>query len=371
MSRTETELRIREAKPNTTAFELLTGDRVVSTTLVHRREMRVGVARLLTGAIGGVHTEKQHRSRGYARQVLDSAVAHLIDESYDISMLIGITDFYGRWGFASGMGFHSLALPAVQAQKQAPNAAVRPFVPGDIPRILEVYAQQNAHRTGSFVRPPFPEYGFRMGSAFFVRPEAFVVERDGTIIGYAAVDRERENQSTGERTPITDGVRVAEVGASEPGAYPAIAAELGRRAEQLDVEAIEVFAPPDHPFAHFCQPLGATVRSEYRADGGIMLRVINLEQMWDKLQPELARRLAGDGGSGTLTISTDLGEVTVPGASGVLEVPQWMLLQLLMGYRDPALLPVSPEARLSGDILPLLARLFPWQHAHLWRTDWF
>ena len=62
--------------------------------------MCVGATTVRCGGIGSVGTSRDHRLQGYSRLVLDAGIALMRSESYHISVLFGIPDYYQRFGFA-------------------------------------------------------------------------------------------------------------------------------------------------------------------------------------------------------------------------------------------------------------------------------
>jgi len=364
------------------------------------------------------------------------------------------------------------ALRAASSQRRAsPQLRVRAYQRGEMPKLDTIYNSLNALRTCAIVRPVFPYArhprpsspleppampadSFRMGTRFFTTVNIPVVEDEqGQIIGYAVYDKEHVDQNTGERTPIEDEVAVAEVGTTQSAqgaGYDAILAHLARLAARREVNQIRAFVPVDHPFALHCRSYGAEQQISTRPDGGAMMRIlhcrsygaeqqistrpdggammriVNLQQLLEKLEPEMTRRVVGKGLSGKLTIITDLGSVavrvssrsarltaTLTNADYTLQLEQWKLLQLLIGYRslddvlsDPREAPFSPTSRPPADStsprrrassppsenqgqalrwsppdtsklrtwgqLPELAEhLFPTQWPFCWRPDWF
>jgi len=415
----------------------------ISRLLIADRQMRVGCAKVRMGGIGGVWTDADHRKRGHMRAVMDHGIEFMREEGFEVSLLFGITDFYPRWGYATMIPDERLVIPTENALRAASDLRVRAYRRGEMPRLERIYDSLNALRTCSIVRPYFrplkpmrrsshrpgraslpnslaptiPKDTFRMGTRFFTTVTIFVVEdQRGRIVGYGVYDREHLDPHTGERTPIEDEVAVAEVGATQEQAYDAILAHLGKLASRRKVEQIVAFVPVDDPFALHCRSYGAEQHISTRADGSAMMRIINLEQLMGKLAPELTRRVAGRGLSAKLSVVTDIGSVAVrvsnrsarvvtslKGADYTLELAQWKLLQLLIGYRtledvlaDPrkvAFVPSSGgrvrrrhgaalagsvtcpararKARVPTKLRELAAALFPTQWPFCWRPDWF
>ena len=397
----------------------------IARLLIADRQMRIGCAQVRMGGIGGVWTDRQHRKQGHMRALMDRAVQFMRDEGFEVSLLFGITDFYPRWGYATMIPDQRLTIATESALRAARDLKVRAYRRGEMPLLDAIYNSVNALRTCSIVRPVFPcaerarpssaleppkmpRDTFRMGTRFFTTVKVFVVEDErGRIVGYGVYDREHVDRHTGEKTPIQDEVAVAEVGATQQRAYDAILAHLGRLAQSRPggIEQIVAFVPMDDPFALHCRSYGAEQQLSALPDGGAMMRIINLERLFEKLEPELTRRVAGRGLSGKLALVTDLGSVAVrvsnrsarvvaslKDADYTLELEQWKLLQLLIGYRtledvlaDPrqlAFAPASPQSRehttsprrvqpRASSLQSLLCPLFPTQWPFCWRPDWF
>ena len=117
-----------------------------------------------------------------------------------------------------------------------------------------------------------------------------------------------------------------------------------------------------------------------------MMRILNLETLFTKIEPELQRRITlstGHSQRGSLTINTDVGTVTLDVAQGelaldfqrqagaVLDLSQGKLSQMLAGYRRPRDVLNDPDVRATGDVLPWLDVLFPIGHPYMWHADHF
>ena len=377
-------------------LERWVGDARVSRLYVRDRQMRIGCAQVRMAGIGAVWTDPKCRKQGHMRATMDYLVRFMRDEGFDVSLLFGITDFYPRWGYATMIPEHRLVIPATV--RATSKLKVRAFRRGDMPAILGIYNALNALRTGSIVRPPFPEDGFPKGVHWFSKAGLTVVEdEDGAVVGYVAYDTAEARDEDQPRKPIRDRVDVAEVGASDPRAYDAILKHLGVLAARGGAEHITAWVPVDDPFALHCRSYGAEHRVSTRPDGDAMLCIVNLPQFLAKLEPELSRRVAGRGLSGSLRIRTDRGAANLkvsnagvrvvkrladPDATFALE--QWKLLQLIFGYRtlvdvlsDPreAAFPPGETPARRVEVEPWLATmadaLFPQQWAYCSHPDWF
>ena len=75
-------------------------DTDLSWLYVFIRKMRIGSARVKTGGINTVRTEEPYRLKGYSTLVMNHALERMAREKYAMSMLLGIRDFYHRFGYA-------------------------------------------------------------------------------------------------------------------------------------------------------------------------------------------------------------------------------------------------------------------------------
>jgi predicted acetyltransferase len=382
-------------------IERVVDGKPVSGLTVWDLQMRVGCAQVRMAGIGGVWTDPEHRKRGHSRAVLERLLDFMVEEGFDVSLLFGITDYYPRWGYATVMadGTYRLVIPAESAQRAASDLVVREMRrEADMSQVLAIYDTVSALRTGSVVRQatsgPRP---LHKGTRWDTQVTVMVVEDgEGEIIGYVAYDSVKSGDED-ERTPILDRVDVAEVAATDERAYGAILAYLGRLAGERCAPSINVHIPPDDPFALHCRSFGVEQHAGSQADGGAMMRIVNLDSFLRKIELELSRRVAGRGLSASLGIATDIGaaELRIDG-TGVrvadksptpdfaLELEQWKLLQLVTGYRtladvlsdprDKAFPPGGQIARKIGippGLQAVCTALFPLQWAYCWQSDRF
>jgi len=158
---------------------------------------------------------------------------------------------------------------------------------------------------------------------------------------------------------------------------------LAQQAVAKRCEKITIFAPPDDPFAEYAQRFGTewTIRNPRYSDG--MLRIMNQRPFFEKLAPELARRLSGVQGATPIALHTDLGALTLTPESGhitlqdgvaaeaQLALSQDRLMQLILGYRSVRDMLNTPDVTVTGDAVPMLQALFPRDTAFMWKPDHF
>jgi len=350
----------------------------VSGLIINDLEMHIGGAVVHMGGIGGVHTAREHRMKGYSRQVCDYANGYMFERGYDVSLLFGIRNFYHKFGFACCLPVYKLTLTTRAAEGavagKAGPAKVRRARKEDFARVRTIYNAEYADRTGMVVRPG-TWTGYRMGTSWGCKTITLVaLNSRGRILSYAGFD-DRD-----------DAMNVFEL-AGDPKTYPALLAALAREAVKRRVENLHFFLPPDDRFAVYARRFGGSLKVDYHDSGGGMARIINLATLFEKLGPELSARAAGSGRAGQRTsfvLRTDIGSLTVRVAGGevttspvvrgerpVVNIPQHRLTQLLFGFRTVADVSAEPGVRVPGGLRDLLSVLFPLHWAHVCRPDYF
>ncbi len=358
--------------------ELLLDDQVVGWLFVNDYQMRIGAATARMAGIGGVETRREHRNKGYMRILFEDTVRYMTGQNYDVSMLFGISNFYTKFGYAVCLAEYRQIIQTRDAEevgRAAEGTVVRPFEARHIDAVRELYNGNNATRTASLVRlAPFFT-GFRKGSWWDRQAEAWVLEDEaGRLLAYAALDRSNTE------------VNVIEVESTDSRLFAALLHELAQTAIRRRCGEIHILIPPDHPFAEYAQQCGCKWEIRCEKNGGGMMRILNLYSLFQKIDPELRRRVALSsqwGSRAALTFKTDLGAVTVdvqPDAVRVisgeqdglrLSLSQDRLMQLMAGYRSVGDLLNDPQVQADGHVRPWLEALFPPQRPFVWLADYF
>lgn len=337
--------------------------------------MRIGSAEVRMAGIGGVHTEREHRMQGYMRHLFEDTVAYMTEEGYDVSMLFGIPNFYNKFGYAVCLAKYRASVKtrdAEDAGTQALPLAPRPVTTEDMPKIVALYTGENATRTGTVLRDPDAFDTFPHGTDWGTPTEAVLWENaGGNLLGYVVCNR--------NKTAVT----VAEIGAQQPSLFPSILTYLAQQAIEKRCESVAAVIPPDHAFAEYLQRFGCEWQTGYPRYSDGMMRIMNQDTLFEKVGPELGRRIANIPEATPVALQTDLGELTlVPDANGLrietgvaadarLALPQDKLMQLLMGYRSVGDVLNSPNVTLVGNARMTLEALFPRDAAFVWSPDHF
>ena len=127
-------------------------------------QMRFGSAQLKMGGICGVGTKEEYRNKGYSRRVMEATMVFMNENGFDVSMLFGIPHFYPKFGYATVIPETWIDFGTKEAQATVSTYQIRKFEMEDAPKILDLYAANNAERIGTLVREKKPleriQYGW-------------------------------------------------------------------------------------------------------------------------------------------------------------------------------------------------------------------
>ncbi len=346
---------------------------------IHDLVWRVGSSKVRMGGIGGMFTEPAYRNRGYAAQCMRRAVADMHEHGIAMAALFGIGGFYHRWGFASVIPEPRIKVSTRMAKESIKPAGlrVRNFNRHrHAAAVLRLYRENNRELSASLVRPtPDAWKPFPMGSDWGVRTESFVLESHrGKVEGYASYDK--------SKTSVT----VVEVGAADARVFPALTAEVARRAVARRVEAIAFHLPVDHPYVQHLRRWNTEQRVSYYKNADGMGRIIRLYETLTQCAGEFSRRLRRSvlrSTDHTLSLVTDIGTVVLAACRGQViarrgararmsaKLPQAVLTQLLLGYRSVAEAATLPDVKISRDALEFMDVLFPVGSPYMYQGDRF
>ncbi|GAC1350877.1 MAG: hypothetical protein NVSMB27_37650 [Ktedonobacteraceae bacterium] len=121
--------------------------------LIDERLLRVGVARLAIGCVGGVYTRSEARKQGVASALMHDAIAYAQAHDYPLLLLDGIPKFYDRYGFCDvyDLSTQELDRQAILVLPESPYT-VRLSAPDDAASLLALYERHFGPYIGSFER---------------------------------------------------------------------------------------------------------------------------------------------------------------------------------------------------------------------------
>ena len=339
-------------------------------------QMRFGSAKLKMGGIAGVGTNEEHRNKGYSRRVMEDSTAFMTENGFDVAMLFGIPNFYPKFGYATVIPETWIYLETEETQAAVPTYRIRKFEKDDVPKILSLYAANNAERTGTPLRDKTRWKEFKMGSGFGVDADPYVVLDEGDeVIGYFVCDDTEEN------------CILSDIGFQDSTIFETVVRFLADRAKRIKAAQIQCHIPADHPFTIFCRRYGCRTNTNNLKNSGGMMRIINQSSTLKRITSELEKRLRCAANlsqwNGNILISTDLGQDCLEIDQGNiahtsssanafhLEMSQDKLIQLMMGRRSIKDLAVEPDVSAAREMIPILETLFPIDHPHVWWPDRF
>ncbi|MDD2431051.1 MAG: GNAT family N-acetyltransferase [Firmicutes bacterium] len=343
-----------------TRVEFIKDEQPISWLIINHLKIYVWGKEFTCGGIGGVGTKEEFRKKGYSKAVLDKSLEVMREQDYDFSLLFGIPNYYYRWGFASCFPQNRVEIATFQAERATLTHEVEKLLPEHFPRLVEIYNQNNATRTGSVLRDPKEFTKLRVGSHFGIRASGYVFKRDGQIEGYLILDE------------LDRRVNASEIGGINPSVYYSALAFLATKAIEKRVENVSANLPLDHPFALIAREFAATVSANYIYNADGMGRIINQESVLKAIEEDLFKNSNIDPQKTSLLFKTDLENTQIGSGKKVVEISldQKSLTQLIFGYRDAASL--NYEGKLSSDLeIETLALMFPHRISHLSGPDKF
>ena len=370
--------------------ELVIAGEAVSRVQTQHCEMRVGQAVVRMRGIGGVDTQRSHRMKGYARRLMEEWIDWMRQEGYEMSALFGIQDFYHRFGYSTWSADHELRIQTRDAERARGSLHVGEAGAADGSELVALYNEANRLRTCSLIRgDDWPHFRDGFGDpnddedeGAYAGEGCVLVVRDdsGGIAGYAALSQNRDVTAVAELASRPGSVQ-AEV-------FESLLATLAATAVERRCGEIKFFLPPDHAFCVFARRYGCEAESDYPRNADAMGRIVCLRSLFEKLAPDLNRRIQEcpsdlpDCGSvtfvtdiGSVGLRWDRGEVSVAdreNSGGIrVELPQCILAQLVVGYRDIDDARSEPTVTIPAAALPLLRALFPLDTPYMWRADRF
>ena len=367
---------------NVIAFTHSTEDEEnVSGVTLREYQMRFGFAQLKLGGIAGVYTREMHRNQGYSRMLMEHTLAFMKKNGFDVSMLFAVPNYYHKFGYATVIPETYVEFNTKDAQETVPTYQIRKFETEDAPKVVDIYTANNVGRIGTPLRTEIGWKDFtRRGG---IHPDPYVVLNEtDEVIGYFVCDGDNVKKNMMEENCV-----LFDIGFQDRTIFETIVHFLVNSANFAKAERIMCAIPADHPFTIFCRRYGCRTNTYTPTNRLGMMRIINQASTLEKITGELEKRLQRSADlsewSGKILISTDLGQDCLEIDRGNishsnnqtkglhLEIPQDKLIQLVMGRRNIEDLVIESDVSVSGEIIPILASLFPLGHPHVWWSDRF
>jgi predicted N-acetyltransferase YhbS len=378
---------------------ILDGGRIVALTSVASWQHRFGNTMLPASEIGLVGTLPGHRGRGHSRALMESWLATMRSERIPLSFLIGIPNFYERWGYhyaAPDHANHFLSIDREPLSRCAASGIAMRQVDAvrDVPAIRALIATELRHTPCS---PVLDEQLLRHlidrsdthGVDWLVREEV-----RGTISAVARLKRWQ-----GGTGPQAAGA-VTLVAARDEDARKAVTAALLNHLGRDHATELPIAIAPYGPFARWLFERGAkrtSDRSVYPGGYAAMYRINDLPAVLETWRDDWdARELTSQAPDTAITLRTgaDAAQVATihvspagiaiwPGSGGAeVGAPPAVTVPWITGWRSAAdwldgrpfpplpgpAVDTGAQERLSPSVRELLRALFPCRHPYIGDT---
>lgn len=206
---------------------------IVSTVRVFIRKMFLHGEPITVGGIGEVSTRSEYRRRGLATQLLKDSIEFMESRDITVSLLFGSQRIYSIEGWEKVPRYY--ARQSFAAKKES-KWKVRPANFDDeaeVKRIAVLYDGYARKFNGTVVRD---EIAYWTKWVRAESPNAWVVERDGSIEGYASIIR-REDELTVKEFVASDAAF------AQKRDTQLFESMLSNIIAQMDAESLEVVYP--------------------------------------------------------------------------------------------------------------------------------
>ncbi|HDS74382.1 MAG TPA: GNAT family N-acetyltransferase [Firmicutes bacterium] len=361
-------------RPEHTRIIIDNGEVVAGVAIVEMH-VRYGDATLKMGGISTVATDPDKQGRGYGRANMEDTVRYMAEDGYDISFLLGIHDYYPKYGYRTALVWAPVVLNVAEAPSQMPEGwTARKIEESDIPALDEVYRKTIGNCDLAVQRTEADWKWYFTFGRFGRANDRVIVNADNKVVGYFTL------QGRGDR------MRVDELGVlDDVDAYAAVIAAMRDRGKDLFAREVEIYTVPDGGFARWAlyRARGKWSRSSDYA-GGPMFRLFNAEQLFGKIGRTLAKRweqAPRNTPEDAVTIRCPLGQVAlIPTGEGlrvrsgeesgtVVEMPHEALTELVLGFRPAVDILSDAGVTASESATRVLASVFPVQIPFIPPTD--
>lgn len=338
----------------------LIGSQVVTHFGVWDFTMRVGVSRLRVAGIGAVATHDDYRKRGFMRRTVEECLAAQRLAGYDLTLLFGIQHFYDKFGYRRVFTDQTITVGRRDLPKMAANhPGTESFRELEISpeaiagRLAERSNREYETTTGTFVRPSFTTNR---------KPHHWHgLEWVGTAgeSGYVIYD------ASSRMLKLVDCA----------GDAGSVLAALAEAVEANRCDGVQFTGVPARSRLGLALRRGdASFEGRYVQDGGAMAAVVDAQSTFEKLSPELSRRLEESGfaswtgvlalevGAGNrISLGVDNGRVAVvPDRETEAVITAGAdVVRLITGGEHPEALLRSGAISATESARPLVKSLFP------------
>src|SRR5262245_717547 len=280
--------------------------RMVTHFGVYDIAMRIGSARVRTAGVNLVATHPEYRRRGLMAQTGRAAVAAMRAHGYDLSLICnGTAGYYGRFGYVFAWPEVDFVIQTEHLPAERLDVELHTCATEQRADFTALYNRENEAVTGTAVRPTFP-HGKHPGNG----RGYFWIDARGATNGYIFCDVHEPSNTLWHDDSAGDVERRLRA--------------LGELARRNGCAQVRFERLPYHSaMGRQLRRMSCRIESKYVQGGGWMAQIVNLRSLFQKLAPELSRRLSHSdladwsgellvaGSSETITLIVDRGRVRV------------------------------------------------------------
>ena len=331
--------------------------RVVARVQIIDLRLQIGEVFLPAVGFSGLVVEPEFQGLGIILHFEKRLMRQVIEEGALVMMgYTGLRRYYERMGGVTVIPDYELSFDLAARERHAPT--LRQVTDDDLPALMTMYRDANLGRTGVLERT------VDRWPWLYRRSDSYLIDAHG----YAGLQVNEE------------GIVIDEIAGGDS-FFDSLLQELAASSKDSMVK-VTAEVPPDHPFARFAARLGSASTMEVRSSGGGMARILDLDGLLLKLQPQIGRRfreMRPGAPALRLTFTTPegveascrLGDPAPSDPPIIVKLSLKAITRLLFGTLPPA--QVLEEAAFAGpdDLATLLCDLFPQTFPHTWRADKF
>ncbi len=337
--------------------------KIVGMMLFIERMVRIGIATVRCAIVAPVATDSDYEGRGVCSLVMRDALDWAIKDGFHLSMLWGHAWLYPRYGYAPGLKRYAMVLSADLQPVGDNGYTFRPATTADTSILMACYHATTATTTLAEVRSDEP---WEWRPASDQQTIEVVLDPLRVVRGYFRASIHAHQ------------IEVHEIAALDDQAAQALFDRLIYLAHAVPGRDVRVNATPNTRWSRWAFVHGAS--SVVSGAGGHgMVRVLDMPGFFDKILPELERRIAFseyrhaeahvrlETPLGSLGIAIEHGKPRITnGRDAALVTLPWSAFGSLMtGYRASETLVGQPGVRIEGDHTQrLLQVLFPEGNPH-------
>ena len=335
---------------------------------VYDLTVRVGGSHARAAGVNLVVTHPDYRKQGLMPKTIWSSIEAMRRNGYDLSIVANAVErYYERFGWRVAWPETHYFIAPGDLPSERPSVRLHRWNTRHRPALADLYNAEHDGLTGTAVRPTFLRtkepgelYGYLM------------LGDGGVVLGYIIYDIVSRGSALWHYDSAGDPDERLRA--------------LGMLARKLDVDEVRFNRLHHHsPLARRLRALHCYSETRYAPSGGWMIQIVNLRSLFDKLAPELSRRLSRSqvaSWRGDLLISTrnesvalridrsavSVSPIDTQTPEHAIEGGEEIAL-LVMGTESPLEITSSAHTTLKGAAPDLLPTLFPKQYPQMGNAD--